>query len=115
LLLSATSDRRARAVTRATGRRSLFARDGSALVVGVTRPGRIQERAARHSARSQLVLSSNAISADAGYRSPRESKRRGPAIGDEQVGSVLAARVSVPSVTLPTGCLLSLEKLHQDP
>ena len=28
-----------------------------------------------------------------------------PAIGDEQVGSVLAARLSVPSVTLPTGCL----------
>jgi hypothetical protein len=48
-----------------------------------------------------IVLSSNAISADAGYRSPRESKRRGRAIGDEQVGSVLAARVSVPSVTLP--------------
>ena len=55
--------------------------------------------------RSEVVLSSNAISADAGYRSPRESKRRGPAIGDEQVGSVLAARLSVPSVTLPTGCL----------
>jgi hypothetical protein len=47
-----------------------------------------------------IVLSSNAISADAGYRSPTESKRRGPAIGDEQVGSVLAARLSVPSVTL---------------
>jgi hypothetical protein len=31
-----------------------------------------------------LVLSSDAISADAGYRSPRESKRRGPAIGEEQ-------------------------------
>ena len=55
--------------------------------------------------RSEVVLSSNAISADAGYRSPRESKRRGPAIGDEQVGPVLAARLSVPSATLPTGCL----------
>jgi hypothetical protein len=60
-----------------------------------------------------VVLSSNAISADAGYRSPRESKRRGPAIDDEQVGSVLAARVSVPSVTLPTGCLW--KKPHQGP
>jgi hypothetical protein len=65
------------------------------------------------SAQLEIVLSSNAISADAGYRSPRESKRRGPAIGDEQVGSVLAARLSVPSVTLPTGCLW--KKLHQGP
>jgi hypothetical protein len=32
-----------------------------------------------------LLLSSDAISADAGYRSPTESKRRGPAIGEEQV------------------------------
>ncbi len=37
-------------------------------------------------ARFLLVLSSDAISADAGYRSPRESKRRGPAIGDEKGG-----------------------------
>jgi hypothetical protein len=34
--------------------------------------------------RSSIVLSSDAISADAGYRSPRESKRRGPAIGESR-------------------------------
>lgn len=34
------------------------------------------------SPRSRFVMSGDAIGADAGYSSPRESKRRGPAIGE---------------------------------
>ena len=43
-----------------------------------------EESRERWARRSRVVLSSDAISADAGYRSPRESKRRGPTIGEEQ-------------------------------
>ncbi len=39
-----------------------------------------------------MAISSDAISADAGYRSPMESKRRGPAIGEYEVPGPVPAR-----------------------
>jgi hypothetical protein len=39
-----------------------------------------------------VVPSSDAISADGGYRSPRESKRRGSAIGEKQVATAVSGR-----------------------
>jgi hypothetical protein len=42
-----------------------------------------------------VVLSSDAISADGGYRSPRESKRRVPAIGEERVSPDGAGDTSI--------------------
>ena len=38
----------------------------------------------------RLVLSSHAISADAGYRSSKGARRRSPAIGEERVALVKA-------------------------
>ncbi len=48
------------------------------------------------SIRPLLVLSSEAVSADGGYRSPRESKRRGPASGERQEGCGWSAAVCFP-------------------
>jgi hypothetical protein len=47
------------------------------------------------------VLCSDATSTDAGYRSPRERMRRGPAIGDEQVtcGNSCQTRFAFPAAT----------------